>query len=218
MLIANCEFAENVLYDTENDVWAVFSGNLAVVGLPSYMAWLAGRVTSVYFKQVGEKVERGFVIGSYEGPKHFGVVRSPVKGVVVEYNLALQKNPLLLQNDPYGQGWFAKISVENRDTTSLVELGQAKQRLEARVAELRARCYRAVPDHEIYAIGVECSTVLAQLNDYLSKAPPGTVVLVASDEPTADIEMVRWSRQTGQQILEKRVDGEIHLYLVKKVV
>lgn len=220
VLISNCVFAEDVLYDLENDVWVRFTDGQAVVGLNSYMAWLAGRVTTVYFKKLEGKVKRGAVIGSYEGPRYFGVVRSPLDGSLVEFNGALTSNPRLLQNDPYGEGWFAKLAVDDppQATRHLVRLEDARKHFESRVAELRAHCYRAVPDHELYAIGVECSSVLAQLNEYLSKAAPGTVVLVVSDEPTADIEMIRWSKQTGQQILEKRVENNLHQYLVKKVV
>jgi len=86
------------------------------------------------------------------------------------------------------------------------------------VSELKAHCYKAVPDHELYAFGVECSAVLVQLNEYIQRAPIGTVVHVASDEPTADVEMVRWAKQTGQLLLEKRVEDGVHHYLVKKVV
>lgn len=220
MLIRNCEFAEDVLYDLENDVWVRFSGEHATVGVPSYMAWLAGRVTTVYFKGMGERVRRGAVIGSYEGPKYFGVVRSPIDGLVVEFNRNLSENPRMIQNDPYGEGWFAKLKAERpaEEVGHLVGLDKAKQHFEAKLSELRTRCYRAVPDHELYGIGVECSVLLVQLNEYLSKAPLGAVVLVATDEPTADVEMARWSKITRQQILEKRVEDGIHVYLVKKVV
>ncbi|MEM0321386.1 MAG: sulfurtransferase TusA family protein [Thermoprotei archaeon] len=220
MLINNCEFAEDVLYDLTHDVWVKPRGDTITVGLNPYMAWLAGRVTTVRFKPVGSHVERGSVMGSYEGPKYFGVVRSPVDGEIVKANQTLTSNPRLLQNDPYREGWFAEIMPTKPKSYAeyLVGLEKAKTHFEKRVSELRAHCYKAVPDHEIFAFGVECSAVLAQLNEYLEKAPLGTVVHVASDEPTADIEIVRWAKQTGQQLLEKRVEGGAHHYLVKKVV
>jgi len=221
VLINNCEFAEDVLYDLAHDVWVRLSEDgVATVGLNSYMAWLAGRVSSVYFKPIGTRVGRGSVIGSYEGPKHFGVVRSPLEGEIVEVNHTLTSDPKLLQNDSYRAGWFAKLELRdtNLEGAQLVSLEHAKKHLESRVSELKAHCYKAVPDHELYAFGVECSAVLVQLNEYIQRAPIGTVVHVASDEPTADVEMVRWAKQTGQLLLEKRIEDGVHHYLVKKVV
>ncbi len=218
MLIGNCEFSEDVLYDLENHTWARVQANVATVGLVSYMAWLTGRVTSVYFKEPGATVSRGAVIGSYEGPKYFGVFRCPVNGQVKRFNTNLAANPRLLQEKPYSEGWFAEIEDPVGDTAHLVSLDRARARFEEKIGELRVHCYTAVPDQELYAIGVECSAVLVQLNEYLKRAPRGVVVHVVSDEPTADVEMLRWAKQTGQELLEKRVEDGLHHYLVKKVV
>jgi TusA-related sulfurtransferase len=45
----------------------------------------------------------------------------------------------------------------------------------------------------------------------------GEVVLLVVDDPTAPIEMTRWSDRTGYPILEaRRADGLLH-FLVRKV-
>jgi TusA-related sulfurtransferase len=45
----------------------------------------------------------------------------------------------------------------------------------------------------------------------------GEIVHVVSDDPTADIEMVRWSDETGQEVLESREEGNLMHFIVKKV-
>jgi TusA-related sulfurtransferase len=43
------------------------------------------------------------------------------------------------------------------------------------------------------------------------------VIHVVSDDVTADIEMERWSDQTGQAVLESRKEGKLTHFIVKKV-
>ena len=37
----------------------------------------------------------------------------PVSGTVTELNAALSNSPELVNNDPYGEGWMIKMTVEN---------------------------------------------------------------------------------------------------------
>ena len=65
-------------------------------------------------------------------------------------------------------------------------------------------------------IGTECAAVLTKLNDLLVRIEPGEVVHIVSDDPTAPIEMVRWSDQTGQPVIETRREGNLYHFLVRK--
>ena len=58
MIIGNCNFADDVLYDTESNTWVRFEedGN-ATVGINAVLAWLGGSITSVSFKAVGTVVD-----------------------------------------------------------------------------------------------------------------------------------------------------------------
>src|SRR5579883_2241450 len=57
---------------------------------------------------------------------------------------------------------------------------------------------------------------LVNLNDLLSRARIGTVVHIVSDDPTSDLEILRWSDQTGNEFLESRKEGNIYHFLVRK--
>jgi glycine cleavage system H protein len=55
------------------------------------------------------------------------------------------------------------------------------------------------------------------LNELMGLCSLSEVVHVVSDDPTADIEMVRWSEETGQELLESRKEGKLMHFIVRKV-
>jgi TusA-related sulfurtransferase len=69
----------------------------------------------------------------------------------------------------------------------------------------------------MWEIGVECAAVLVRLNELMERCASNEVVHVVSDDPTADIEMVRWADQTGQAILESRSEGKLTHFIIRKV-
>jgi TusA-related sulfurtransferase len=69
----------------------------------------------------------------------------------------------------------------------------------------------------MFEIGVECAATLTKLDELLLKVPIGDVVHLVSDDITADLEMIRWSEQTGQSLLEIRTEGNLFHFIVKKI-
>jgi TusA-related sulfurtransferase len=69
----------------------------------------------------------------------------------------------------------------------------------------------------MFQIGVECAATLTKLDELLEKIIIGNVVHLVSDDTTADLEMVRWSEQTGQLLLETRKEGNLYHFIVKKM-
>jgi glycine cleavage system H protein len=219
VIIGNCRFADDVLYDTASSTWVRFEDDgTATVGITAVLAWLGGPIASLSFKPLGTVVERGKALGAIESARHFDTVRSPVTGRVLEMNTALAGNPGLLNRDPYGRGWFARLEpLKRQEEAGMVKPpALARGELEARIAELKIRCFAEFPDDEMYEIGAECSAVLVRLDEVLSKSATGTVVHLVSDDPTSEIEMIRWTDRTGNQLLETRREGNLVHYLVKK--
>ena len=219
MIVGNCRFADDVFYDTSSNTWVRFQEDgVATIGITSILAWLGGPINSVSFKPIGTAVERGKALGAIESPRHFDTVRSPITGKVIGMNEALAGNPRLLNRDPYGAGWFAKLEpIKKQEEMALVKSpAQARPDLQGRIAELRIRCFAEFPDNEMYEIGTECSAVLVRLDELLSTSPYGTVVHLVSDDPASEIEMIRWSDRTGNQVLETRKEGTLVHYLLKK--
>jgi glycine cleavage system H protein len=219
VIIGNCRFSDDVLYDTDSNTWVRFEEDgTATVGISTVLAYLGGPLHSITFKPVGTVVERGKALGSIEGPRHFDTVRSPITGKVVEMNPALAGNPRLLNREPYGGGWFARLEPLNREQEMpMVKTpSMARAELQTRISELKIRCFAEFPDSEMYEIGTECSAVLVRLDELLAGSPIGTVVHLVSDDPASEVEMIRWSDRTGNQLLETRREGKLVHYVLKK--
>jgi TusA-related sulfurtransferase len=69
----------------------------------------------------------------------------------------------------------------------------------------------------MFEIGTECAAVLVKLNELLAQIPVGDVVHVVTDDPTSPIEMVRWSDESGQPVIDERKEGSLFHFLVRKV-
>ena len=220
MQIEYCEFPEDALYDLDNNVWVKMeSGNRAKLGITSVYAALAGRLDKVTFKPAGAHVRKGQSVATIESPTYFGVVRTPLTGRLITINAALERVPKLANDSPYTLGWFAELepTLPNNELGLLMEPKNAAERIREQIRGLRVRCFKAYPDYEMWEIGVECAAVLVRLNELMERCKLGDVVHVISDDPTADIELERWSDETGQAVLESRKEGKLTHFIVKKV-
>lgn len=220
MQIDYCEFPEDLLYDLDNNVWAkLISQDHARLGITSVHASLAGKLNAVKLKPVGSLLRRGQSVASIESVKYFGVVRTPLTGTLKSVNTKLEAEPKIANDFPYTIGWFAEIDskLDPNEMKSLVDLSTAQERIRAQIREVKVRCFKAFPDYEMWEIGVECAAVLVRLNDLMERCKVNEVVHVISDDPTADIEMQRWSDQTGQAVLESRSEGKLMHFIIKKL-
>jgi len=217
MKIDHCEFPDELLYDVEQGTWADLKGGIVRVGITSLLSWSFGVFSAITFRNAGTVLVRGQVMGTMEGSRHFDVFRSPVSGTLSAVNERLVDDPGLLNRDPYGEAWFAEIRIkDNGELGALSRLPQAEGRIAELLKERHVHCFAAFPDFDIVDTGVECQAVLAKLNDLLGRSTPGTVVHVVSDDSSAEIEMQRWSDQTGNPIVDVQKEGKIFHYIVRK--
>jgi glycine cleavage system H protein len=216
--IRGCQLPEDRLYDLENDVWWSPEGETARVGVLGTLAAFAGPFVSLSFRPVEGVVARGRSVATVESTRYTGAVRLPVDAEVLERNPAIRERPRLLNDAPYGEGWVVRVRPTDPEAVPrfLESAVQIATRLEARIERQRIRCWPATPDLELFEIGIECSAVLTMLNEELARRPPGTHVLLVTDDPTSPIEMVRWSDQTGYPVLARRDEGSLHQFLVRK--
>jgi glycine cleavage system H protein len=214
-----CDFPDDALYDVDNRVWIRRLGEEAAnVGITSVYSALAGRLSKVSFKPVGTVLRRGQSVATIESVRYFGVVRTPLSGTLIETNSVLTEQPKLANDSPYELGWLVKVETGflAEEMSSLSDPASAEESLKAQINQLRVRCFKAYPDYEMWEIGVECAAVLVRLNELIERCALNEVIHVVSDDPTADIEMERWSDETGQLILESRKEGKLAHFIVKK--
>jgi glycine cleavage system H protein len=218
MKIGNCSFPEDLLYDAENFIWINNKEKSVTIGITAIMTSIAGRLSSIKLKPVGTKLEKGKSCGTLESAKYFGVVRTPVSGIIVQVNKSLMNKPKLANDFPYAEGWFVKIELSDmEDLKALETIENCHDKMSIAIQKLRVRCFAAFPDHEMFEIGVECSATLAKLDELIEKIPAGEVIHLVSDDPTADLEMSRWSEERGQSLLEIKNEGNLLHFIVKKM-
>ncbi|OGU04989.1 MAG: glycine cleavage system protein H [Gemmatimonadetes bacterium RBG_16_66_8] len=83
------------------------------VGITDYAQGELGDVVYVELPQVGTKFARMDVFGTIEAVKAVSELFCPIAGEVVEVNEALEGNPSLVNQDPYGEGWMVKLLVRS---------------------------------------------------------------------------------------------------------
>ena len=107
-------FPGNIKYTSEHE-WIRVEGDEAYVGITDYAQSELGEIVFIDVPTEGETVAQGEVFGSIEAVKTVSDLNMPVTGEVLEINGALDAQPELVNNDPYGEGWIIKISVKDPD-------------------------------------------------------------------------------------------------------
>jgi glycine cleavage system H protein len=219
MEIEHCLFPNDLLYDLDNLVWARKNdGNTLVIGITSILSAIAGKISVVKLKEVNTTVMRGKNIGTVESGRYFGTVRAPVDGKIMAINHELVSNPKLANDSPYENGWFISLAPTSANDVLKVfkSLPNDSEEFRSLIRRLHVKCYTALPDYEMFEIGIECAATLSKLDDLISGIESGQIVHLVSDDPMADIEMTRWSEQTGQKLIETRKEENLLHFLVQK--
>jgi glycine cleavage system H protein len=79
------------------------------IGITDYAQGELGDVVYVELPKVGSKFNKHDVFGTIEAVKAVSELFSPISGEVVAINDRLDKEPALVNSDPYGAGWMIRI-------------------------------------------------------------------------------------------------------------
>ena len=104
------------LYYTKEHEWAkkLDDGNVAV-GVDDYAQSQLHEIVYVELPEVDAEVAQGGALGAVESVKAVSDVYAPVGGKVVEVNEELLDSPEKINDDPYGEGWIAKLEPSSLD-------------------------------------------------------------------------------------------------------
>ena len=100
---------DGLLYTEEHEWARVEEGGAITVGVTDYAQKQLHEIVYVELPEAGADVEQASVIGAVESVKAVSDMNCPVGGSVVEVNDELLDSPELINDDPYGEGWIAKI-------------------------------------------------------------------------------------------------------------
>jgi len=93
---------------------------LATVGVTDFAQQELGDIVYVQIGEPGSTVRAGEQLGEIESVKAVAEVYAPISGEIVEINGALEEQPELVNSDPMGDGWLARLRPS--DTAELERL------------------------------------------------------------------------------------------------
>ncbi len=112
-------FPEELRY-TKDHEWIKLEGNVATIGITDFAQHELGDIVYIDINTVGKELASEEIFGTVEAVKTVSDLFLPVAGVVTEVNALLEKQPELVNTDPYGDGWMIKMTVA--DTASVEAL------------------------------------------------------------------------------------------------
>lgn len=98
---------------TADHEWIKLEGDVATVGVTDYAQGELGDIVFVEVETEGEELDAEEVFGTIEAVKTVSDLFLPVAGEILEFNSALEDDPSLINNDPFGDGWIIKVKVSD---------------------------------------------------------------------------------------------------------
>ena len=103
---------EGLLYSDSHE-WVKVDGDIAVIGVSDFAQAEMGDNTYVDMPEVDDEVTKGEDFGALESVKASSELYSPVSGVVVEVNGALEDAPELVNEDAFAN-WIIKVKMSDK--------------------------------------------------------------------------------------------------------
>jgi glycine cleavage system H protein len=105
-------FPDNLRY-TKDHEWIRLEGNTAYIGITDFAQQELGDIVFVDINTIGKSLAAEAVFGTVEAVKTVSDLFLPIAATIEEVNPALEAQPELVNNDPYGEGWMVKVTVAN---------------------------------------------------------------------------------------------------------
>jgi len=117
------EIKEDLKY-TKDHEWIMIDGDVATVGITDFAQGELGDIVYVEVDTLDETLSKDEVFGTVEAVKTVSDLFLPMSGKIIEFNEALNDNPELVNDSPYGEGWIIKVEVS--DVNELEQLLDSK--------------------------------------------------------------------------------------------
>ncbi|MDG1542236.1 MAG: glycine cleavage system protein GcvH [Candidatus Thalassarchaeaceae archaeon] len=105
--------APEELYYTEEHEWLRVEGDEVVVGITDYAQDSLTDIVYVELPEEGMEVGEMDEFASVESVKSVSAIYSPLAGTICAINEALDDAPELINEDPYGEGWIVRITMQD---------------------------------------------------------------------------------------------------------
>lgn len=98
---------------SESHEWVRLEGGVASIGITDFAQDQLTDVVYVELPKKGAELEAKQAFGVVESVKSVSDLYAPLAGTVVEVNERLAKQPELINDDPYGQGWLVRVRLRD---------------------------------------------------------------------------------------------------------
>jgi glycine cleavage system H protein len=108
---------DGLLYSEEH-LWVAWTDDAATIGMTDYGQQELADMRFVELPALDEKIARLDVFGTIEAAEAVTELFAPLGGTILATNPRLEKEPTLINTDPYGEGWLIRVrprSIAERD-------------------------------------------------------------------------------------------------------
>ena len=114
------EFPKDLRYTKEHE-WARKGDGSVTIGVTGFAVEQLGDITLVDLPEEGTEVKAGDACGIIESVKSVSDLYAPVAGTVEKVNEALEDEPELVNQAPYGDGWLVTITSSGAELDALMD-------------------------------------------------------------------------------------------------
>ena len=104
---------DNLKYTSEHEWVEFLEENRIRVGITDYAQDALGDVVFVQLPKLDSQLTNHALMAEVESTKSVAEVYAPAPGTVSEVNQELSTRPELINQEPYGAGWFCVLTVED---------------------------------------------------------------------------------------------------------
>lgn len=105
---------------TKDHEWVSIDGDIATVGITDFAQSELGDIVYVEVETLDQTLDKDEVFGTVEAVKTVSDLFLPLSGEIIEFNEDLERNPEVVNSDPYGKGWMIKVKIS--DDSQISEL------------------------------------------------------------------------------------------------
>jgi glycine cleavage system H protein len=128
--------SKKCLYSDEG-VWIRIENNVVRIGIADFVQKTIGDITFITLPKEGDYIGKSQELVLVESIKAITSLLSPITGSIKEVNYRLDKEPELVNQDPFGLGWMVIMKPSNFeiDRNQLLEAVQYLEVMKGKIVE-----------------------------------------------------------------------------------
>ena len=104
---------DELLYTKTHEWVKKINSKEVIVGITAFAQQQLKDIVFVELPSIGKELKMGIPCAVVESVKAAYDIYSPLSGKVTKVNQEIQEKPQLVNEDPYGEGWFFHIEISN---------------------------------------------------------------------------------------------------------